>query len=349
MNNGLVTIVLPVYNVELYLDRCMKSIVNQTYTNLEILLIDDGSTDSSALICDEWTNKDSRIKVIHKQNEGLGLARNTGIDNATGEYICFFDSDDFIELNTIEKVYNKAAETNADIVTFGFNTVDSKGDITKRTIPQSDKILYQGEEVLADFLPDLIAPNSETGINKNFWMSAWASMYSMKLIREVNWKFVSERLIISEDVYSLLELYSSVKRVAICKEAFYNYCENDTNSLTRKFRKDRYLQQKKFLLACLEICTDKQYSLEVRRRLYYQFLGNTIGAIKRIIMSNEKIINRYRTVKYILNDELLQDVVRQLVTVKESFARKLLFFSIRNRLNILSFVLLYLQTKKTIN
>lgn len=89
MKAGLVSIVLPIYNVEKYLDRCIESVINQTYRNLEILLVDDGSPDDCPQKCEEWAKKDGRIKVIHKANAGLGYARNTGIENASGEYICF--------------------------------------------------------------------------------------------------------------------------------------------------------------------------------------------------------------------------------------------------------------------
>ena len=95
MIDKLVSIVLPIYNVEKYLDRCIKSIVEQTYQNLEIILVDDGSPDNCPQICEKWRNLDSRVKVIYKDNAGLGMARNTGIENATREYICFFDSDHY--------------------------------------------------------------------------------------------------------------------------------------------------------------------------------------------------------------------------------------------------------------
>ena len=96
-----VSVVVPVYNVEKYLDRCINSIINQTYHNLEIILVDDGSPDNCPQMCDEWAQKDERIRVVHKKNAGLGIARNTGIDHATGDYICFFDSDDYVEQNII--------------------------------------------------------------------------------------------------------------------------------------------------------------------------------------------------------------------------------------------------------
>ena len=106
MLNKKVTVVLPIYNVEKYLDRSVKSIVEQTYTNLEIILVDDGSPDMCPQMCDEWARKDKRIKVIHKKNAGLGMARNTGIDNASGDYICFFDSDDCYKYNREDTYIN---------------------------------------------------------------------------------------------------------------------------------------------------------------------------------------------------------------------------------------------------
>ena len=128
MTKELISVVLPIYNVENYLDRCINSIVHQTYDNLEIILIDDGSPDSCPQKCDEWAKKDNRIKVIHKKNAGLGMARNTGIENASGEYLCFCDSDDYIDLETINKAYEVAKKNNADIVTFGINEVSSDGN-----------------------------------------------------------------------------------------------------------------------------------------------------------------------------------------------------------------------------
>lgn len=100
--NDLISLIVPVYNVEKYLDKCLETITNQTYSNMEIILIDDGSTDLSGKKCDEWEKKDSRVRVIHKKNGGLSSARNAGIDVAKGKYISFIDSDDYIELNMIE-------------------------------------------------------------------------------------------------------------------------------------------------------------------------------------------------------------------------------------------------------
>ena len=130
-----VSIVIPIYNVEKYLDRCIKSVVNQTYSNLEIILVDDGSTDSSGSLCDLWAKNDKRIYVIHKQNAGLGMARNSGLELSTGEYIFFLDSDDYVDVTLVEKCLKKANEYDADVVIYGRTNVDEDGllDVRKMT------------------------------------------------------------------------------------------------------------------------------------------------------------------------------------------------------------------------
>ena len=104
---SLVSVIVPIYKVEQYLDECVESIVNQTYKNLEIILVDDGSPDGCPQMCDEWLRKDGRIKVIHKKNGGLSSARNAGLDVATGEFVCFVDSDDFICLEALQKLHDR--------------------------------------------------------------------------------------------------------------------------------------------------------------------------------------------------------------------------------------------------
>ena len=111
----LISVIIPIYNVEQYLKECLESVINQTYRNLEIILVDDGSKDKSGKICDEYKNKDERIKVVHKENGGLSDARNAGMKIATGKYIQFIDSDDFIDKDMIETLYNLIIENEADI------------------------------------------------------------------------------------------------------------------------------------------------------------------------------------------------------------------------------------------
>lgn len=119
----LVSFIIPIYNAEKYLDECIKSIIKQTYSNFELLLVNDGSTDNSAIICDTYANKDSRIKVIHKINGGVSSARNIGLDNAKGEYICFVDADDVIHPKLLETTLSVLMETQQDIIIYRYKFV----------------------------------------------------------------------------------------------------------------------------------------------------------------------------------------------------------------------------------
>ncbi|XZH07169.1 glycosyltransferase family 2 protein [Clostridium perfringens] len=337
LNSGLVTIVIPIYNVEKYLDRCISSVVNQTYKNLEIILVDDGSQDKCPEMCDLWALKDSRIKVIHKKNAGLGMARNTGIENASGEYICFFDSDDYIELDTIEKVYRLAQKDRAEIICFGSLSVDKNGSIVPHT-PNIDRITFYNEEVHEKFLPNLITFNNETGENLNLSMSACMAMFSMKLIIRTNWRFVSEREIISEDVYSLLILYKDVTCVSVLPESLYYYCENST-SLTRTYRKNRYEQIKKFYINCVELKNKIGYSDLILESLKELYLSFTISAMKQIVHSTQKKSEKWKCLYEIINDDFLQNLLKTKNIEYESLPRRILFKCIIKRNIIYCFLL----------
>ncbi|WP_458457662.1 glycosyltransferase family 2 protein, partial [Pseudobutyrivibrio sp.] len=272
MNQGLVSVVLPIYNVEKYLDRCMESVVNQTYRNIEILMVDDGATDSCPDICEKWAKKDERVKVIHKKNAGLGMARNTGIENASGEYIVFFDSDDYIELDTIEKCYKKAVEDNAELVLFGHSLISPQGKVKARIVPYGKKSHYSGLEVQKVVLPNLLMQSSNAPEIKNLWMSAWSCFYSCELIKKVNWKFVSEREIISEDVYSLLQLMTYLDSVSIIEESLYNYCENAA-SLTHVFRDDRFEKINTFYNKTVLAAKQMNYDEEIVSKIAYPYIA----------------------------------------------------------------------------
>ena len=144
--NELITVVLPIYNVEKYLEYCIESVLKQTYKNIEIILVDDGSPDNCARICDEYEKKDARVKAIHKKNGGLSDARNEGLRNEKVRYICFIDSDDFIKENYIEILYNLIKKNNADMAVGNFIRVQDSNfpKITKENIKET---IYTGKEM----------------------------------------------------------------------------------------------------------------------------------------------------------------------------------------------------------
>ena len=345
MRPDVVTVVLPVYGVEQYLEQCILSVVNQTYRNLEILLVDDGSRDNCPAICDEWAQRDSRIRVIHKPNAGLGMARNTGMENASGEYICFFDSDDYIALDTVEKAYRLAKQEQSDLVLFGLSLVNDQGQTIRSVVPESDKVTYSGTEVQSCFLPDLIAGREDSS-RRNLYMSAWVCLYSMEMIRRCGWRFVSEREIISEDGYSLLWLYKHVKRVSVLPEALYYYRTNQ-QSLSRRYVPGRYEKIRHFYLESVALCRKQGYSEEVIRRVSEPYLSFTIAAMKQEACAPLPETVKKENLRSVIDDSVLQQVLWQKRKDRSGWARRILFFAIRHRRYAVCRLLLDLQNKRS--
>ena len=310
---------------EKYLNRCVESIVNQTYGNLEILLIDDGSPDRCPALCDAWAGKDGRIRVIHKQNEGLGMARNTGMENARGEDICFVDSDDAIAANTVEAAYALAQREDADVVIFGLTDVTSEGEVISHWIPKTEKQLYCGREVRETFLPDLISADPKTGKSANLFLSACVCLFSMELVKRAGWRFPSEREIISEDVYALLQLYRYVQKVAVLNAPLYRY-HCSSGSLTRTYRPDRFRKVADLYDRCIALCRRAGYSAEVEGRCGERFLCDTITAMKQ-----EAAAGTEAGLREIVNAECLQNLLREKRQDKAGLPRRLLFFAVRHR------------------
>ena len=185
-----VYVIVPVYNVELYLNRCIESIVTQTYTNLEIILVDDGSTDNSGKLCDEWARKDNRIKVVHKKNAGLGFARNTGLDHANGDYVVYIDSDDYVAENMIETLLTALTKNKADTVYCGLNRVFPEGRIVEQPSCY-DNLVFEKEDIINMVLLEMVGTVPEKYEDNYVVMSVWHGIYSMDLIRRHHIRFPS--------------------------------------------------------------------------------------------------------------------------------------------------------------
>lgn len=282
----LVTVVLPIYGVEAYLDTCVQSVIGQTYRNLEIILVDDGGKDACPAMCDEWAKKDSRIKVVHKQNQGLGMARNSGIEASAGDYICFFDSDDFVDADTVECAVSTAMRDEADIVLFGMRSVSNDGaTVLSETVPHCPKSIYEGDEVREAFLPYLIAPDLRTGEDWGLMASACGCLTDNRMLSAWGFRFASEREIISEDVYSMLGLYRRVRRVSVIDSAFYNYRVNNA-SLTHTYNPQRLARIAHFYRASRELARECGYSKEVEKRLAIPYSNFVIAALKQLAVAD---------------------------------------------------------------
>lgn len=214
-----ITIVVPIYNVENYLHRCVDSIVNQTYKSLEIILVNDGSPDSCGKICDEYAKLDERVKVIHKKNGGLSDARNAGIDIAQGEYISFVDSDDWIDEDYIKKLYQLLENTNSDISVCNFIRTSTE----KIQIDNSKEIIYEYSNVDA----------LEQFVDKFYvqMVIACGKLYKRKLFREI--RFPVGR--IHEDEFTTYKLIYNAKKVVFTTSQLFFYWQREDSIMGAGF------------------------------------------------------------------------------------------------------------------
>ena len=345
MKKPLVTVVVPIYNVEKYLDRCIFSIINQTYQDLEIILVDDGSPDNCPQICDDYARKDSRIKVIHKKNAGLGMARNTGIDHATGEYICFFDSDDYVELDTIATCVATATEHNADVVLFGHDRVTNEGKQISTQIPCPPKCLFTNEEITRVLLPMSLSGNQKRNEDWKTPLSACNKLYSLEMIRKSGWRFVSERDIISEDFYSLTELHGYLQRVYILDRVFYHYTVNNA-SLSCSYKPDRFERTRVFYNAMVSLGNEMGLNDVLEQPIKELTFGFTIGAMKHIVSSGLQHRQKYRELKKIIKDNCLQKIVRTTCYGCCNLQKKLLYWAVKHKQVWLCYLFVYLKNKQ---
>ena len=344
MDHPKISVVIPIYNVEKYLDRCLISVVNQSYHNLEIILVEDGSLDNCPQMCDEWAEKDDRIRVIHKKNAGLGMARNTGIEYASGDYICFIDSDDYIALDTIDKAWEMANEAQAELVFYGCNMVDASERVTAVFRPESGKRVFKGAEFQDILLPDIISPDFTNKQKYNVLFSACTVLFSMETIRQADWRFVSEREIISEDVFSLMKLFASVQRVAIVPEALYYYCQNSC-SLTRTCRSDRYQEIKDFYDKMIILCDTYRYSELIKTRFSGAYLAFVIGALKTIVQCDLSFGKKIRMLKDIAYDPHLKQTLEKNDWYIENRSRRLIGILLLKKKIMLCYIVLWVRCK----
>lgn len=210
----LISIIIPVYNVEEYIDCCLRSVVGQTYKNLEIIIVDDGSTDSSYEKCNKWSDEDFRVRVIHQSNGGLSDARNRGLAAMTGEYFYFVDSDDWIEPETIEVLYGSIKKNNADIISGSVKVVDQNGSDAR---PNHCDVYPIAEYKSVDALESLL-------YHKHlFSIAAWGKLYRASVIKQ-NPDISFPTGLNSEDYYFLVCFFTRMSGTLRCESnVLYNY------------------------------------------------------------------------------------------------------------------------------
>ena len=222
------SVIVPVYNVEKYLERCVNSIINQTYTNLEIILVDDGSTDRSGVMCDDYAKSDLRIQVIHKVNGGLSDARNAGIEASTGEYLAFIDSDDYIDSTMFQEMIVALEGTGSDVALCNYECVDEEGKLLPEN---SQEVRVVSEELTSEQALDKLCK-----LNGFYYTIACNKIYKKDLFAQI--RFRKGKL--HEDEFIVHEIYAEMSKMVCLENAFYMYVQR-TGSITNKKRTTRHL------------------------------------------------------------------------------------------------------------
>lgn len=293
MNNELLSVIVPVYNVEKYICKCVDSILNQTYKNLEIILIDDGSKDSSGAKCDELAKKDNRIKVYHKENGGLSDARNYGIQKSTGKYLGFVDSDDFINLNMFQILMDNIKQYDADISTCARITINEGTNIDTYTKnePNEPKCLTSRDAII-----DLFTKNEYV------FHAAWDKIYKRELFRNI--EFPVGRLF--EDAAIMYRLFEKAKTIVTTKSKLYYYIQRNGSISNCSYNERKVMHQFENSLNAANYYADKDKTLRLcavtwNMRFAYRlwceaFLNDK--AVAEFIYLNSKKIFTLKTARY---------------------------------------------------
>lgn len=280
-----VSIIVPCWGVEKYLDQCVGSLVNQTLKDIEIILVDDESPDRVPQMCDDWARRDARIKVIHKKNAGLGMACNSGLEVATGEYVAFCDSDDWVELNTYDTLYNRAKERDLDAVFYSFKYVDMDGvSLLKKSISYQNETLNSSVSIHT-MMKGMIASKPNEVNERQYQASAKTVLYRKEIIDKNGIRFVSEREIPSEDLFFNLNFLSNSMAIATIPEKYYNYRINPV-SITHSVKKDAYKLSKVLLQRLSSIVGDYHLGEDGLDRVNRLFIAMNRALIMRIFKSS---------------------------------------------------------------
>lgn len=340
-----VSVIVPVYNVEKYLERCVNSLRNQTLEDIEIILVDDGSPDNCPKMCDDYVKLDNRIKVIHKKNEGLGFARNSGLEIASGEFVAFVDSDDFIEFTMYEDLYNLINCHNLDTIYCGYNKIRESGRI--ESVRQVEKIeLCDSKVMVESFLFEMIGSNPSYNSDVRYLMSVCLALYSRDLIVNNLIKFSSEREFISEDLLFNLDYLFRAQSVGIDPGVYYNYCFNET-SLTRSYNKNRFVDLKK-LQSEIERRMKIRYNHDLFRnnlnRLKILHLRSSINhELNNLKLTNFKTV--WNRIKFMCNDSDYEELFANYPYNKLPFKHRYFFLCLKFKVPSLFILMTFVDLK----
>ena len=304
MKKSLISVIMPVYGVEKYLDNSINSVLNQTYTNFELILVDDKSPDKCPEICDKYACQDNRIKVIHKeQNQGLGFARNTGYSAANGEYICFLDSDDYMEPNLLEKAFN-ALNENTEIVVFGINRVFENKDGSIKKIEKLSP--EQKESNTPRETADIFAMLNRCKV----FPFAWNKLYKKSFVDSCQILFEKTKLI--EDFLYNIDLFSKATYIKVIPDTLSNYRKPAHETLVSAYAPEFFdLCKRKYTLEREYLKTVNAETDEYLQLLYFSYVKHLMSVFlkNKSKKANLSKAQQKQQMKLVLTDPMTEQVL----------------------------------------
>ena len=329
-----VSIIVPVYNAEKYLKECLDSLVRQTLSDIEIIIIDDGSKDHSGSICEEYAAKDCRFHVIHKENEGLGYARNTGITAAKGEYIGFVDADDYVDQRMFEKLYRFASEHRADYVRCEHNLVDTGGKEIPREKYKLRTGYYSKDEMRRELLFPILGRKITEGKDAYIGVSVWRAIYKASIIKANGIRFMSKKQVYSEDIPFNFEFLVNADSAYVTDEILYNYVDR-SNSLTNTYHEDRIdrdLYMYQYFCKRLKECGLPDECLIRSKNLMLDRMRLNIRSVLKL--SGYALGKKYCTIRKMLNDPTFRTVFSEFPVNKMPLRYRLAAYMMKYRMTV---------------
>lgn len=335
-NEPFFSIILPVYNVKKYLNRCVDKLLCEKFKNFEIILVDDGSTDGCYNICDEYVEKDSRISVIHKENGGLSSARNEGFKTAKGKYIFWLDSDDYIVQDALSILYNHLKDNNVDIIKYNY----IKQPINEPEYSVLEPGIYNKEEICNSVLKLAI---ESTG---SFIWSVWSHIYKREFLIKNSLSFISEREIGSEDYLFNLQSYLRAKNILVIKDTLYNY-DLRMGSLTNRYRQNLMNQYLKlYKLMSNEIMQSDNDQLMESIYNFYVWNGYHVLMTNEMrITEKHKIKDRNKNIRELLKQESFVNALKKIKINELSMSQVIIYSFMKLRLRFMLIALMRIRKR----
>lgn len=342
--NPKVSIIVPIYNVEAFLYRCMDSLISQTFKNIEIIALNDGSKDNSINILREYERRDSRIVVIDKQNEGLSQTRNIGIELATGDYITFVDGDDWLDVEMINMMQETAVKNNSDVVLCSYIREYKERSLPK-VFDETEVIVYKKEDVKSSLYRKMVGPiglEMKKPENLHSLITAWGKLYRSSIIKENNIKFIDTSVIGTEDCLFNVHAFRYVNQAVLINLPLYHYWKGNSSSLTSSYKPNLIKQWGLMYKYIREYLDEGDVGEEYYQALFNRICLSTLNLGLNECSKSNKVaeIKKIQNIKEMLNEGYIKDAFKKFDHKYLPIYWRVFYFANKHRMAITSYLIL---------